>query len=79
MGSNDPLGGAIFHHRDVIGRTYVKLHITMLQIRYRSFGSWGSQRSLGFREEDFWFYSILLFTDGNTNFTWISNFDTHLC
>ena len=38
MGANDPRGGAIFDPRSMILRIYVKLHITMLHAKYRSFG-----------------------------------------
>ena len=47
MEANDPRGGAIFNPRGIIVRIYVKLCITMLHTKYRSFGS------CGFREEDF--------------------------
>ena len=47
MGANDTWGGAIFGPRGMIHRIYVKLHITMLHTKYRSFGS------CGFGEEDF--------------------------
>ena len=47
MGANDPWGGAISDTRGMLGRIYVKLHITMLHTKYRSFGC------CGFREEDF--------------------------
>ena len=33
----NPRGGAISDPRGVLGRIYVKLHITMLHIKYRSF------------------------------------------
>ena len=39
MGANDPQGGSIFDPRAMICRIYVKLHITMLHTKYRSFGS----------------------------------------
>ena len=45
-----PQGGAISDPRDMLGRIYVKLHITMLHTKYRSFGC------CGFREEDFFMY-----------------------
>ena len=77
MGANDPQGGAIFDPRDVIDRIYVKLHITTLHTTYRSFGSWGSQRSWGFCfptvRLPLKVISILLFADGKTNFAWMSN------
>ena len=50
MGANDPRGGGIFGPRCMIRRIYVKLHITILHTKYRSFGS------CGFREEDFFMY-----------------------
>ena len=53
MGSNDPQGGVIFNPRGMILRIYVKLHITMLHTKYRSFGS------CGFREEYFYIYFLL--------------------
>ena len=40
-------GGAISDPRGMFGRIYVKLHITMLHTKYRSFGC------CGFSEEDF--------------------------
>ena len=42
-----PRGGAISDPRGMLGRIYVKLHITMLHTKYRSFGC------CGFREDDF--------------------------
>ena len=42
-----PEGGGISDPRGMFGRIYVKLHITMLHTKYRSFGCGG------FREEDF--------------------------
>ena len=42
-----PRDGAISNPRGMLGRIYVKLHITMLHAKYRSFGC------CGFREEDF--------------------------
>ena len=50
MEANDPRGGAILDPRGMIGRIYVKLRITTLHTKYRSFGS------CGFREEDFFMY-----------------------
>ena len=47
IGANDPRGGAISDPRGMFGGIYVKLHITMLHTKYRSFGC------CGFREEDF--------------------------
>ena len=47
MGAIDPRGEAISDPRGMLGRIYVKLHITMLHTKYRSFGC------CGFREEDF--------------------------
>ena len=44
MGANYPQGGAISDLRGMLGRIYVKLHITMLHTKCRS---------CGFREEDF--------------------------
>ena len=45
-----PRGGSISDPRGMLGRIYVKLHITMLHTKYRSFGC------CGFREEDFFMY-----------------------
>ena len=56
MGDNDPppQGGAISVPRGMLGRIYVKLHITMLHTKYRRFGC------SGFREEDcFTYFSII--------------------
>ena len=53
MGANDPRGGAIFDSRGMIHSIYVKLHITKLHTKYRSFGT------CGFWEEDFFMYSPL--------------------
>ena len=50
MGAIDPRAWAIFDHRDMIRRIYVKLQITMLHTKYRNFGS------CTFREEDFYMY-----------------------
>ena len=50
MGANDPRGGAISDPRDMFGRIYVKLYITMLHAKYRRFGC------CGFREEDMFMY-----------------------
>ena len=41
MGANDPQGGAIFDHRGMICRICIKLHITLLHTKHRSFGSCG--------------------------------------
>ena len=49
MEANDPRGGAIFDPR---GRIYVKLRITMLHTKYRSFGSCGLR-------EDFYLFPII--------------------
>ena len=45
-----PGGGAISDPRSMFGRIYVKLYITMLYTKYRSFCC------CGFREEDFFMY-----------------------
>ena len=45
-----PRGGAISDPRGMVDRIYVKLYITMLHTKYRSFGCYG------FREEDFFMY-----------------------
>ena len=45
-----PGKGGISDPRDILGRIYVKLHITMLHTKYRSFGC------CGFREEVFFMY-----------------------
>ena len=50
MGAIDPRAWAIFDHRDMIRRIYVKLQITMLHTKYRKFGS------CSFSEEDFYMY-----------------------
>ena len=47
MEANDPRGVVTFDPRVMIGRISVKLRITMLHTKDRSFGS------CGFREEDF--------------------------
>ena len=47
MGANDPRGGAIFDPRGMIGRIYIKYHLTLLHTKYESFGP------CGFGEEDF--------------------------
>ena len=39
MGADDPQGGTNFDPRGMIRRIYLKIHITLLQIKYRSFGS----------------------------------------
>ena len=44
MGANDSLGGTFSDPRGIIGRIYVKLHITMLHTKYRNF----ERRSLFF-------------------------------
>ena len=49
-GAIDPPGWAISDPRGILGRIYVKLHITMLHTKYRRFGC------CGFREEDFFMY-----------------------
>ena len=51
MGDNVPLGGTILHPRAIIGRIYVKYHITLLHTKYTSFGS------CSFKEEDFSYVS----------------------
>ena len=45
-----PRGGAISDPRGILVRIYVKLYITMLHTKYRSFGC------CGFREDDFFMY-----------------------
>ena len=45
-----PQGGAISDPRGMLGRIYIKLHITMLHTKYRSFGC------CGLKEEDFFMY-----------------------
>ena len=50
MRAIDPPGWVIFDPRGVIRRIYVKVQITMLHTKYRSFGC------CGFREEDFFMY-----------------------
>ena len=49
-GAIDPWGGAISDPRGMLGKIYVKLHITMLHTKYRSVGC------CGFREEGFFMY-----------------------
>ena len=49
MRANDPQGGAISDPGGMLGRIYVKLHITMLYTKYRSFGC------CGFREKIYFF------------------------
>ena len=44
MGANIPWGGAILNPRSIIGRIYVKHHITLLHTKYTSFGSCGFKR-----------------------------------
>ena len=46
MGANVPWGGAILNPRGIIGRIYVKHHITLLHTKYTS-----SSGSCGFRED----------------------------
>ena len=48
--SNCKSKGAISDPRGMLARIYVKLYITMLQTKYRSFGC------CGFREVDFFMY-----------------------
>ena len=52
MGANDPRGGAISVPRGMLGRIYVKLHITMLHTKYRRFGC------CGFREDVFMYFPL---------------------
>ena len=47
-----PRGGAIFDHRGMIRRIYVKLHITMLHTKYRSFDF------CSFREEFYMYFQL---------------------
>ena len=44
------MGGAIFDSRGMIGWIYVEFYMTLLKIKYASFGS------DDFREEDFFLY-----------------------
>ena len=46
-GAIDPRSGAISDPRGILGSIYVKLHITMMHTKYRSFGC------CGFRKEYF--------------------------
>ena len=46
----NPRDGAISDPRGMLGRIYVKLHITILHTDYRSFGC------CSFREDDFFMY-----------------------
>ena len=50
MGANDPLDGAIFDPRGMIGRIYIEDHYTLLHTKYESFGP------CGFGEEDFFMF-----------------------
>ena len=52
MGANDHGGGAISDARGMLGRIYVKLHITMLHTKYRRFGC------CGFREAFFMYFPL---------------------
>ena len=47
MGDDDPQGVANLDPRGMIGRIYVKYHLTLLHTKYTSF------RPCGFREEGF--------------------------
>ena len=47
-----PHGGAISDPRGMLGRIYVKLYITMLHTKYRSFGC------CGFREDFFMYFPL---------------------
>ena len=38
MGANDPLGGAIFYPRGMVGRIYKEDHYTLLHTKYESSG-----------------------------------------
>ena len=60
-----PRGGAIFDPRGMIGRIYVELHMTLLQIKYTSLVS------CGFREEVFSIYFHYKFlVDNDIPGTW---------
>ena len=48
----NPQGDAISDPRGMIGRLYVKLEITMLHTKYRSFGC------CPFRDEDFFMFPL---------------------
>ena len=52
MEANDPRGGTIFDTRGMIGRIYVKLRITMLFTKYRSYGA------CGFRKDSFMYFPL---------------------
>ena len=41
MGAKVPWNGAILNPRGIIGRVYIKHHITLLHTKYTSFGSCG--------------------------------------
>ena len=51
MGANEPLGVANLDPRGMVGRIYVRDHLTLLHTKYLS------SVSYGFREEDFWSFS----------------------
>ena len=53
MVAKDLQGGAISDPRGMLGRIYVKLRITMLLSKYKSFGC------CGFREDSFHVFSII--------------------
>ena len=40
-GANDPMGGAIFDPRDMVGRIYKEDHYTLLHTKYESSGPCG--------------------------------------
>ena len=52
MRANDHEDVAILGHMDMLCGTYVKLHVTMLYTKYRSFGS------CGFREHFFMYFPL---------------------
>ena len=54
MGANIPWGGAILNPRGIIGRFYVKHHITLLHNKYTSFGSCGFRDFLMFPIISLW-------------------------
>ena len=54
MGAIDPMGGAIFDPRGMVGRIYKDDHYTLLHTNYES------SRPYGFGEEDFFMFFPLL-------------------
>ena len=57
-GAIDPRDGAISDSRGMFGRIYVKLYITMLHTKYRSFDR------CGFREDFFMYFPLYVYMYG---------------